>query len=38
MCHPGQRGCEAETARLLDPSMPLLADCFRLGTYDQLLN
>jgi predicted glycoside hydrolase/deacetylase ChbG (UPF0249 family) len=37
MCHPGQQGFEAETARLFSPSPPLLDGRFRLQTYSLLL-
>jgi predicted glycoside hydrolase/deacetylase ChbG (UPF0249 family) len=36
MCHPGQEGFEAETARLLDPSRPVLDGRYRLLTYNDL--
>lgn len=37
MCHPGQEGFEAETARLLDPARPVLDGRYRLRTYHDLL-
>ncbi|KEF42496.1 MAG: hypothetical protein ER33_05455 [Cyanobium sp. CACIAM 14] len=36
MCHPGQDGFEAETARLLDPGRPVLDGRFRLQTFHDL--